>query len=113
MNYMAFIITFAFIVLDFASGMVKAFATNKFTSTKMREGLFHKIGLLLCIVLGYMIDYAQAYLDLGFTAPVAIAICVYITLMEIASIVENLCKINPEIMPDKLTEIFGGIKKEG
>lgn len=113
MNYMAFIITFAFIVLDFASGMVKAFATNKFTSTKMREGLFHKIGLLLCIVLGYLIDFAQGYLDLGFTVPVAAAICVYIILMEVSSIIENACKINPEIMPDKLIEIFGGIKKEG
>ena len=105
---MEFIITFAFIVLDFLSGIIKAFATNGFASTKMREGLFHKIGLLLCLVLGYMIDFAQGYLDLGVTVPVAAAICVYITMMEIASIIENACKINPDLMPDKLAEIFGG-----
>lgn len=112
MNYMEFIITFAFIVLDFLSGIIKAFATNGFASTKMREGLFHKIGLLLCLVLGYMIDFAQGYLDLGVTVPVAAAICVYITMMEIASIIENACKINPDLMPDKLTEIFGGGRHE-
>lgn len=112
MNYMEFIITFAFIVLDFLSGIIKAFATHGFASTKMREGLFHKIGLLLCLILGYMIDFAQVYLDLGFTVPVAAAICVYITMMEISSIIENACKINPELMPDKLLKIFGGIQKE-
>ena len=56
MNCAAFLITFVFIVFDFFSGLVKAFATNHFTSTKMREGLFHKIGLVLCVVLGYLID---------------------------------------------------------
>jgi toxin secretion/phage lysis holin len=108
MNCAAFLITFVFIVFDFFSGLVKAFATNHFTSTKMREGLFHKIGLVLCVVLGYLIDFAQVYLDLGFSVPVTGAICTYIVLMEISSILENLCEMNPNLMPDKLTEIFGG-----
>ena len=74
----------------------------------MREGLFHKIGLVLCVVLGYLIDFAQVYLNLGFSVPVTGAICTYIVLMEISSILENLCEMNPNLMPDKLTEIFGG-----
>ena len=36
-------IAFAFIVLDFITGLVKALATTSFTSTKMREGLFHRL----------------------------------------------------------------------
>ena len=105
-------IAFAFIVLDFLTGIIKAFATNSFTSTKMREGLFHKVGLILCMILGGLVDFAQGYLDLGVSVPVAAAICVYICLMEITSIIENVCKINPQIVPEKLVSLFGGLKTE-
>ena len=101
-------IAFAFIVLDFATGLTKAFATKTFTSTEMREGLFHKVALVLCMILGWLVDFAQGYLDLG----VAVAICVYICLMEITSIIENVCKINPDILPDKLADLFGGLKND-
>lgn len=107
-----YVIAFAFIALDFITGLVKAIATNSFTSTKMREGLFHKVGLILCMILGGLVDFAQGYLDLGISLPVAEAICVYICLMEITSIIENVCKINPEILPDKLVALFGGLKKD-
>ena len=105
-------IAFAFIGLDFLTGIIRAFAKNCFTSTKMREGLFHKVGLILCMILGGLVDFAQGYLDLGVAVPVALAICVYICLMEIASIIENVCKINPQIMPDKLAALFGGLKQD-
>ena len=106
-----YFITFAFIVLDFATGLTKAFATKTFTSTKMREGLFHKVGLILCMILGFLVDYAQGYVDLGLSVPVAAAVCVYICLMEVTSIIENICKINPDILPDKLAALFGGLDK--
>ena len=106
-------IAFAFIVLDFLTGIVKAFATNSFTSTKMREGLFHKVALILCMILGGLVDYAQRYMELGVAVPVAAAICVYICIMEITSIIENVCKINPQLMPDKLSALFGGLKRDG
>lgn len=109
---MAYVITFAFIVLDFVTGMIKACATNSFSSTKMREGLFHKTGLILVVILGVLVDYAQGFIDLGISIPVAAAFCAYICLMEIGSIIENICKIDPELMPDKLTKFFGGLEKD-
>lgn len=112
---MAYVITFAFIFLDFITGIIKAFAKNEFSSTKMREGLFHKVGLLIAIVLGVLVDIGEGYLDLGIYLPVAEAICVYVCFMEIASIIENICKINPDIVPDKLFAVFGDseLKKIG
>ena len=98
----------AFIVLDFVTGMVKAFSTHTFSSTKMREGLWHKTSLVLVVILGILVDYAQGYLDLGISIPVATAVCTYISLMEISSILENVCKIYPDLMPDKLAKLFGG-----
>lgn len=108
---MQYAITFCFIVLDFCTGIVKAFSSSAFSSTRMREGLFHKIGLFLCMALGYLIDYAQGFMELSISIPVAAAICSYIVMMEIASTIENLCQINPEIMPEQLTRLFGTAKE--
>lgn len=77
----------------------------------MREGLFHKCGSVLCILFGILTDYAQTFVDLGITLPIAATICVYIILMEIGSIIENVCTINPEIMPEKIRALFSKLKE--
>lgn len=109
---MIYAIVMGFMVLDFVTGLVKAFATGHYSSTRMREGLFHKCGLTLCVVLGVLVEYAQGYLELGVNMPVAAAVCGYICLMETGSILENLCCICPELMPDRLSTLFGGMHIE-
>ena len=103
---MGYIIVFAFILLDFITGLIKAFKNKEYTSTVMREGLYHKIGSLLVIAFGALVDYGQNFLDLGVNVPVGISVCAYVVLMEIGSIIENICLINPEIFPDKLKSYF-------
>lgn len=103
---MIYLIVAGFILLDMITGIIKAFKEKAYTSTVMREGLFHKSGSILCIVFGALVDYAQAYFDLGVSIPVALSLCVYVTLMEIGSIIENVCAINPQIAPDKLKQYF-------
>ena len=95
-----------FILLDLITGVVKAFKEKNYTSTVMREGLYHKVGSILCLAFGILVDQAQLYLDLGVNIPVAISVCAYVVLMEIGSIIENVCAINPEILPDKLKSYF-------
>ena len=109
---MAYLITFYFVILDFVTGLCKAFATGTFRSKIMRQGLFHKVALLLVMLLGWLMDYAQGFVDLGVDLPVGAAVCVYIILMEVGSSLENLCRMNPELMPDKLCQMFGGLKLE-
>ena len=104
---MIYAITCAFIVLDFITGLVKAFSSGGFKSSVMRQGLFHKVGELLCVALGILIQYAEGYLDLGINLPVAAAICTYIVLMEIGSAIENIGAINPDLVPTKLRKIIG------
>ena len=113
---MIYVVTAAFIVLDMGSGLVKAFKEKAYTSAIMREGLFHKCGSALCIVFGSLAEYAQSFLDLGINIPVADMICGYICVMEMGSIIENIGKINPEIVPSKLKSFFVKLnteKKEG
>ena len=108
---MVYIITACFIILDMVTGLIKAFKEKNYTSSVMREGLFHKCGSVLCVVFGFLIDYAQGYLDLGVTVPIAIPICIYICLMEVGSIIENVAKINPAIVPEKFAQFFHKLSK--
>lgn len=109
---MIYAFTGAFVALDFITGMIKAFGTKSFTSTKMRHGLYHKVGLVLCILLGVLIDYAQAYFDFGISLPVATTICAYIVLMEISSIAENILEINPELQGGKIAALFESFRND-
>lgn len=108
---MKLLITFGFIVLDFCTGLVKAFKEKKYTSSVMREGLYHKCGEILLLMLALLGDYAQRYVDIGITIPIAGSICAYIILMEIGSVIENVGKINPALIPDKIKPFFHKLKE--
>lgn len=101
------IIALGFIVFDFVTGIIKALAKKNFTSSGMRTGLYHKIGELLILLLAIGVDKANIYIDLGLNANIASGICVYIVLMEIASIIENIGIINPKLIPEKIRVKFG------
>lgn len=101
------LMTCIFVVFDLVSGGVSACANHKWKSSEMRKGLYHKFGSIMLVVLAYLIDYAQRYADLGFQVPIAAGVCVYIILMELGSIVENIGKINPDLLPDKIKAILG------
>lgn len=103
---MLYIMTGAFILFDLLTGLIKGLKAQKYSSTIMREGLFHKCGSVLCVVFGVLVDYAQTIVDLGVAVPFASAVCGYIILMEIGSIIENVGEINPEIVPEKLRGFF-------
>lgn len=109
---MQYLITFSFMALDFLSGIAKAVFLGELCSTKMREGLFHKTALILCVLLGIGVDQAQTVVDLGISIPVSGSICVYIILMEISSIMENICCLNPELLPETLRGLFAKGKGE-
>lgn len=109
---MGYLITFGFIVFDFITGLISAFKNKEFNSSIMREGLFHKVALILCVILGIAVDYAQKFFDLGMNVPVASGICVFIILMEIGSSIENLGKINPDLIPEQVRQRFFKLNNE-
>lgn len=108
-----FCIVFCLMVLDFISGTVVALANGNWNSKTMRQGLLHKCSLLLCVALGVILNFGQHYLNLGISIPVYQSICVYIALMETGSTVENVCKANPDLMPDKIKAVLGITDKAG
>lgn len=108
---MVLIITGCFILLDLISGLLSAFKSKSFKSSKMREGLFHKTGSILVVTFAILVDHAQKYVDLGVQIPMTVIICVYIILMECGSILENASKLNPDINVESIKKYFSKSKK--
>lgn len=98
--------TLGFITLDLLTGFAQAVARKSVSSSKMRDGLWHKCGFVLTMLLAAMIEWAMRYIDLGFTLPLFIPVCVFIMLTEIMSIFENICKLSPDLAGSKLAQLF-------
>lgn len=96
----------AFMVMDLATGIMQAVANKTLDSTKMRAGLWHKCGFIGAVILAALVEWAMQFIDLGFTLPLFVPVCVFIILTEIASIFENMCKLSPELANSKLAQLF-------
>lgn len=91
------LVTFGFILFDVITGLLKAIKNNKLNSTKLREGLIHKVSEVLCIAGAYVLPIGLQHLDVDFKLPVLGVVAAYICLMEAISAIENLCEVNPII----------------
>ena len=95
---MAIVCMFLFIILDVISGVAAAYARREIESPKLRQGLWHKVGYVFVLFCSIVIEWAMSNgMDLGFNLPLVTPICVWISLMEIVSTLENAAKINPEL----------------
>lgn len=102
---MAFLVL-GFILFDIVSGLISALKNGNYKSKMMREGLYHKLGYVMAIMLCALIEYSCKYIDLGFSLPILKPVMVYIIFNEIGSIMENLEKISPGVLPAKIADMF-------
>lgn len=100
-----FLVTLVFIALDILTGWTKALATGTTNSSVMRVGLYHKLGEVLAMGVGYVCEYSFPLVGISVALPLVESICTYIILMELASVIENIMKINPQLA-DILNRVF-------
>lgn len=90
--------TLIFMVVDIISGIIQAIINKNLDSQKMREGILRKSLLILVVILSFIAQYA-------FNIPaISKVVCIYIILMEIISIFENLKKAGVDL--GKLGELL-------
>lgn len=75
----------------------------------MRTGLFHKLGEILAYIFGVACNITLPMLNISLPFQLSSAITIYIVVMEIGSIVENLSKLSPQ-MGKYLGAIFKNLK---
>lgn len=88
--------------VDVASGYIAAMRTGTVNSTFMFNGLWNKMGEVFAIVVGKAIEicisiFGTDFVGVQMNVPVCTAVCAYLSLYEITSIVENIGKMNPDI----------------
>ena len=94
-------------VADVFFGILNALVHKDFQSSKMREGIAHKSTTAGAILVGCVIDGTiTAGVDLGYPAPVLAAICGYIILMEVASLLETFGKLNPQFQGSPIYQLL-------
>lgn len=94
-----------FIVADIVTGYLQALINKNVESKKMREGIIHKMLLIIIVILSFVLDKTFNINAIWkFTS-------IYIIFMEITSILENVKKAHIDI--DYLVKILLGNKKGG
>lgn len=108
------IIALVFNALDIITGIITAVKNKDIQSSKLRDGLFKKVGFILCYFVAWFIDKGGSMIGFQFGVSILPIIILYVCTTELVSILENICKINPDILPEKLMELFhiSDVKKE-
>mgnify|MGYP002680390446 CR=1 FL=1 len=110
--FMPLIVVLIFNLGDIVTGFAQGAYTHTISSTKMRDGLWHKAGFVLLMVTAYAIDWAGTQLDLGIGVPLVVPVAVFIVLTELVSILENLSEMIPQLKGSRLMELFHSAKMD-
>lgn len=86
-DYWIFLAPLLLNAVDVVTGWIQATINGCWKSTKMRYGIMRKAGMMLIIILAYCFEYA---IEAVHEAHVATFVSVYIVVMELLSICENL-----------------------
>lgn len=100
------IIALIFNLFDLISGLISAVKNKDLQSAKLRDGLFKKVGFIMCYVLAYIVDYYGIFIGLNLGVSILPIIVLYTCTTELVSILENISKINSDLLPEKLMELF-------
>lgn len=109
-------LVFIGIILDYLTGTIAAKKLHEWSSKIAREGIWHKVGIIIAVLLAAMLDIVvivatKSVLKLSITyfglfAPL---VALSYTLTEFGSIIENLKKMGVYV-PAFLTRGFASIK---
>lgn len=101
-------------VLDVIVGFGGAVIRGDVSSTKMREGLGHKAMLVALIAMAMILQTATLHIgDTGWSFPLVAPCCLYIAVMEVASVLENTIEAYPALKDTPIVRIFDREDEEG
>lgn len=94
-------------VADVVVGFIVAAINEKLSSTKMRNGLLHKVLMLILIFVCLAIEIGVSHTGaLPYDVPTCEVVCGYIIIMEFVSVLENIASGYPELRDSALFRLF-------
>ena len=109
------IVVLIFIAFDVITGISRAAYQGDINSTYLRQGLYHKLSEIFAVLMGAGLEYGADYINIGIDLHLSGLIATYICTMELISIIENLCEINPtlaKLFKPYLEKLKGDHKKD-
>lgn len=97
------------IIMDIVCGVVAALRNRELCSSIAREGMYNKIGEVMLLFIGIIANEILGippFDTLGISPNIAYLVAAYIAWAELVSILENICKINPDLPFAKILMIF-------
>lgn len=92
---------------DVVVGFIQAAINNQLSSTKMRQGLLHKVLILILIFVCLAIEIGISHtVKLPYDIPTCGVVCGYVIVMELVSILENIARGYPEFADSQLFKLF-------
>lgn len=91
------LIVLLMILMDVITGIMQACKNKTLNSTVLREGLWHKLAEIVAIVFAYLVSFVPDAFDINVSLPLLTPVCVYIVIMEIISVLENICLMNGQL----------------
>ena len=104
-------VALVFNATDLVTGIISAIKEHDLQSSKLRDGIFKKVGFLICYFLALMIDLYGSEVGFHLNVELLPVVLGFVCLTETISVIENLAKIT-DIVPEKLLSLFH-ISKEG
>ena len=118
------IVVFVAVLLDYVVGTLRALyylqmgdEANKakwWTSRKMWEGVVHKATEVVLLFVAHGVDYAAPYFNLQLPICLMDSVAVFLIIMELGSVLENLRDINTGLSKpiDTIEHLTGSDKRE-
>lgn len=106
------ILALAFHAVDLVSGLANAVKRHEVRSSKIRDGLFKKLGFVICYFLCALLDMYGA--DIGISLPFAMlpAAVGFGVLAECSSIMENCALLSPSLAKLKIFNFLHSVNDE-
>lgn len=100
------LIAMVFNGVDLLSGIIAALKNHDLKSSALRDGLFKKVGFIICYLLAWLLDYKGADIGIEISVKILPIIVIYVVWTEVVSIIENVCDVNPDLVPEQLKKLF-------
>jgi toxin secretion/phage lysis holin len=97
------IVPMVMMAFDYLTGIMKAWHNHDIQSSKLRDGLNRKFGEVIVIIISLFLQYS-----IGLPKEITTFVSIYIIVMELISIIENLGAIGvkvPKWIKDRLVSI--------
>ena len=105
-NMEAIIVALSLNLFDLISGFIGAIKNKDIKSSKLRDGMFKKVGFIFCYILAYILDSEGSAIGFSVGVKLLPIIITYVCVTEVISILENISKINSDLLPETLKDLF-------